>query len=86
MKQSSISCRIPRAAFELFAEESIRQVRPMTAIITAGARALAALAPDQREAFTIGEPVTQADRARLGLTPGDFDARGVRRNRKGVGK
>jgi hypothetical protein len=34
----------------------------------------------------IGEPMPDADRAKLGLTPGDFAARGVRRNRKGVGK
>lgn len=34
----------------------------------------------------IPEPMPDADRAKLGLSPGDFDARGVRRNRKGVGK
>lgn len=69
MSQSTIVRRIPVAAFDVLAREAIRQCRPFPAVITGAARAFAQLTPAQRDAFTIGEPMSDADRAKLGLKP-----------------
>lgn len=69
MSQSTIVRRIPVEAFDVLAREAIRQCRPFPAVITGAARAFAQLTPAQRDAFTIGEPLSDADRAKLGLKP-----------------
>lgn len=55
MKQPSVQVRIPTAAFDVFASEAIRQVRPITTVVLGAARAFAKLSPAAREEFTIGE-------------------------------
>lgn len=76
----SVVQRIPGDAFDTFAGEAIRQGRDIKLVIKGAALAFTQLPPAQRDAFTIGEPMSDADRAKLGLKP----AASVKRNtRKG---
>lgn len=75
----SIVSRLPRTAFDLLAEESIRQCRPLPQIMIGAARAFASLPPEKREEFTVAsDPLDDAARAGLGLKP----AASVKPNRR----
>lgn len=75
--------RVARSDAEFFYTEARRTARRHTVIITGARRAFESLPPAQREAFTIGDPMPDSDRVKLGLSLGDFNARGQRRvNRK----
>lgn len=67
MKQppTSVVCRLPLAAFDIFTREACRQARPLPLVITAAARALAELPEQKREVFTIGEQLSQETAASL---------------------
>ena len=66
----SIVCRLPGTAFDLLAQEAIRQCRPLPTIIIGAARAFASLPAKAREDFTIAaDPLDDAARAGLGLKP-----------------
>ena len=75
--------RCPTSAAQFLYVEAIRLNRSLVEIVGAAARAFESLPPRKREQFTLPEPMPASDRVKLGLSLGDFNARGQRReNRK----
>jgi hypothetical protein len=68
MNKSTV-VRIPSSAADFFFMEAERQNRRFRSVVDGAVRAFAQLTPAQRDAFTIGEPLSDADRAKLGLKP-----------------